>query len=239
VIIMGAGFIGCEFANDLAAAGHAVAVVDPGARPLAALLPAPASAQLQAALSALGVRWHWGTTVAAVNAQAGGTLLAGLANGQELAADLVLSAVGLRADMALATAAGLRCERGIVVSAHLQTSADDVYALGDSAQYAHGRTMPYVMPILTAAKALAATLAGQRSPAVFPLMPIAIKTPALPLVVAPPEPGQAGEWTSHEDGVWQFLSPRGQALGFALAGRQTARRAEQSKLLQIAWQPIV
>ncbi|MEO6852588.1 MAG: FAD-dependent oxidoreductase, partial [Rhodoferax sp.] len=57
VAIMGAGLIGCEFANDLAGAGYAVAVVDPSDRPLAALLPPTASAQLQAALTGLSVQW--------------------------------------------------------------------------------------------------------------------------------------------------------------------------------------
>ena len=54
VLIMGAGLIGCEFANDLAAAGHPVTVVDPGARPLAALLPVGASTALSEALQAIG-----------------------------------------------------------------------------------------------------------------------------------------------------------------------------------------
>ncbi len=55
IVILGAGLIGCEFANDLAAAGHAVTVVDPGSRALAALLPEDASLALQGALGALGV----------------------------------------------------------------------------------------------------------------------------------------------------------------------------------------
>ena len=95
----------------------------------------------------------------------------------------MLSAIGLRADTRLAGAAGLACERGIVVDACLQTSAPGIYALGDCAQYASAgqRTLPYVMPIMNAAKALAATLAGTPTPVVFPLMPVSVKTPALPI----------------------------------------------------------
>jgi rubredoxin-NAD+ reductase len=115
VLIMGAGLIGCEFANDLAQAGYRVSVVDPGARALAALLPEAASGALQQALEALGVRFYWGTTVRAVNAASGaGGLAVSLASGEELAAHGVLSAVGLRADTLLAQAAGLQVDRAIV-----------------------------------------------------------------------------------------------------------------------------
>ena len=122
VVIMGAGLIGCEFANDLAASGVRVTVVDPAPRPLAALLPLQASAQLQQALADLGVQWQLGTTVASVDrrdrddhlaheaatdaaAAPAAPLSVQLANGQTLSADAVLSAIGLRADTTLARAA--------------------------------------------------------------------------------------------------------------------------------------
>jgi rubredoxin-NAD+ reductase len=121
--------------------------------------------------------------------------------------------------------------------------------LGDSAQYGPGRwdaeaapgslprqptggrTLPYVMPIMSAAKALAATLAGQRTEVVFPLMPVAVKTPALPMVVAPPAPGTPGQWLHAEPGLWQFNDAQGLRRGFVLTGAQTPRRGEQSKLV--------
>lgn len=263
VLIMGAGLIGCEFANDLAAAGYRVTVVDPSTGPMTALLPASASAQLQQALAGLGVRWHFGATVKSVNwektrvskavaesarvHQVESVLQVELSNGSLALVDIVLSAIGLRSDMALAQAAGLVCERGIVVDATLQTSSPQIYALGDAAQYATGmwgvaadaattsvagaRTMPYVMPIMSAARALAATLAGTPTAVAFALMPVAIKTPALPIVVAAPAPGTAGEWRSQASGQWQFMDGQHQVRGFALTGTQTARRAEQAKLV--------
>jgi rubredoxin-NAD+ reductase len=242
IIIMGAGLIGCEFANDLAQAGHRVQVVDPSTRPLAALLPEPAGLQLQEALGTLGVVWHFGATVQAVDTREPAdtadtdlpALTVQLSNGQTLPADAVLSAIGLRADTALASAAGLACERGIVVDAYLQTSAPQVYALGDGAQYASAgqRPLPYVMPIMQAAKALAATLAGTPTPLVFPLMPVAIKTPALPIVVAAAHPAQAGSWVADDEashGLWRFLDPQGVQRGFVLTGTQTTRRMEQAR----------
>lgn len=231
IVIMGAGLIGCEFANDLIGSGFEVTVVDPSASPMAALLPAGLSEALREALADQGVVWHFGTTVHRVDhhSEPGGALRVQLANGEILTADVVLSAIGLRADLRLAQAAGLACERGIVVDAQLQTSAPHVYALGDGAQYANGRTLPYVMPIMHAGKALAATLAGQPSPVQFPLMPVAIKTPALPLVVAPAAPGTAGQWAQSEPGVWLFTDTDHAVKGFALSGPQTSRRAELAK----------
>lgn len=240
VLIMGAGLIGCEFANDLIQGGHTVHVVDPTERPLAALLPAGASAQIRAALQALGVVWHFGTTVQALNHGAGATgLTATLGDGNGVAADLVLSAIGLRADTALAQTAGITCERGVVVDELLQTSAAQVFALGDCAQYASAgaRTLPYVMPIMNAARALAATLAGTPTPLVFPLMPVSIKTPALPTVVAAPHPALAGSWVAEAldaeaalaGGAWRFMDADGQQRGFVLCGKQSTRRMELAK----------
>ena len=251
IVIMGAGLIGCEFANDLINAGYQVSVVDPASRPLAALLPEAASEQLRQALQDLGVQWHFGTTVQAVNhvvsqtvnqtdKDAESALQVTLANGQTIPADVVLSAIGLRADTCLASTAGLACERGIQVDAALQTSVPNVYALGDSAQYASAgnATLPYVMPIMNAARALAQTLAqtltGQKTEVVFPVMPVAVKTPALPLMIAPPAMGSKGQWTSAEPNVWQFNNEQNVVTGFVLAGAQTAKRAEMVKLLQAA-----
>lgn len=247
IVIMGAGLIGCEFANDLINAGYQVSVVDPASRPLGALLPEAASEQLRQALQDLGVLWHFGTTVQAVNqvisqAEKGAesALQVTLANGQTISADVVLSAIGLRADTRMALAAGLACERGIQVDGALQTSAPNVYALGDSAQYASAgnATLPYVMPIMNAARALAQTLAststGKRTDVVFPIMPVAVKTPALPLMIAPPAMGSAGQWTSSEPNVWQFNNALNVTIGFVLAGAQTSKRAEMVKLLQAA-----
>ena len=244
VLIMGAGLIGCEFANDLAAAGCKVTVVDPAPGPISALLPQEASTQLRDALVAIGVDWHFGVTVQAVNHCTGGigpALQATLSNGVQVPADLVLSAIGLRADTTLAHAAGLACDRGILVDSCLQTSAPHIHALGDAAQYATGtwdkatvsggRTLPYVMPIMAAAKALAATLTGQRTELVFPLMPVAIKTPALPIVVAAAAPGSTAQWRAVEPGLWQQIDAQGHVRGFVLSGRQTSRRAEQSRLV--------
>ncbi|MES2973040.1 MAG: FAD-dependent oxidoreductase [Pseudomonadota bacterium] len=232
VLIMGAGLIGCEFANDLAGAGHKVSVVDPGPRPLAALLPEQAGDSLRLSLESIGVTWHFGTAAQAVDRQ-GDALRVQLSDGQVQLTDVVLSAVGLRADMRLAQSAGIACDRGILVDTALQTSAPDVYALGDCAQYASAgsRTLPYVMPIMAAARALAATLAGKRTDVQFALMPVSVKTPAYPIVVASPVPGTQGTWHNADEGLWHFVDESLGRRGFVLAGRQTSRRAEMAREL--------
>lgn len=237
VLIIGAGLIGCEFANDLAAAGHGVHVIDPACRPLAAHLPEAASQALMSALGRLGVTWHFGQTVKRIAASERGAVTAVLSNGTELEADLVLGATGLRPDTRLAEAAGIRCARGIIVDECLETSAVGVYAIGDAAQYAFAGdvTLPYVMPILQAAKALGMTLAGQRKSVKFPVMPVSVKTPVLPVVVATPSPGVEGAWDCLPDGqglAWGFFGPSGHLFGFALLGEQTARRAAVIKTIQ-------
>jgi rubredoxin-NAD+ reductase len=227
VLIMGAGLIGCEFANDLAGAGFQVQVVDPSPRPLAMLLPEDASRQLAQALSALGVGWHWDSSVTSVK-QHDGALETSLNNGTALTVDMVLSAIGLRANTDWLRASGLYCDRGVLVNHTLQTSDPQVYALGDVAQYASAdnRTLPYVMPIMTAARALGATLAGKPTEVVFPVMPVAVKTPAYPLLLASPPPQAAGAWVLAEEGVWRFQNAQAQCMGFVLGGGKTSMRAK-------------
>jgi NAD(P)H-nitrite reductase large subunit len=105
-------------------------VVDPLDGPLAALLPQQAGAQLRDALSELNVTWHFGAKVKAVDRFADGAdmrLRISLSDGTQVHTDQILSAIGLKANMSLAQAAGLACERGILVGSFLQTSAANVW----------------------------------------------------------------------------------------------------------------
>ncbi len=168
----------------------------------------------------------------AVEAAANGVRVA-LENGTAIDAEVVLSAIGLKPKLELARAAGLKINRGIVVDRHLETSAPGVHALGDCAEV-DGLVLPFVMPIMHAARALAANLAGKPAPLSYPAMPVLVKTPACPTIVAPPANGAAGEWkiTRTADGVKAlFVNSAGQALGFALNGAATAERAQLAKAL--------
>ncbi len=227
VVIIGGGLIGSEFANDLVVAGHHVEVIDIANQPLGRLLPPEGAALLQQKLAALGVTWHFGAGTQSVDRD-GDALRVTLDNGKTLAADIVLSAVGLKPRTDLARAAGLMVNRGIVVNRLLQTSDADIYALGDCMEI-ENLVMPYVMPIMHAARALGATLGGKSTAVTFPAMPVMVKTPACPTIVSPPAPGAAGEWKVEQtaDGVKSlFVDAAGKLLGFALNGAATAERAK-------------
>lgn len=231
VVLLGAGLIGCEFANDLAAAGYDVDLVDPAPNPLGRLLPAPAAERVRTALEDLGVRWHLGTTATAVSRVPGGLGVA-LANGVLLETDAVLSAIGLRPRIDLARRAGLTVSRGIVTDRFLATSAADVYALGDCAEV-DGQVLPFVAPIMHAARALACTLTGTPTAVVYPAMPVVVKTPAMPVVVAPPASAE-GAWEVEiaEDGVdARFVNSAGALAGFALVGTSTNRKQALARQL--------
>ena len=232
IAIIGAGLIGCEFANDLAAAGYAVTVIDPTAYPLSGLMPEQAGQQLLAPLAELGVTWRFGVAVKAVNEYLLGYALT-LTDDSILHADLVLSAVGLRSRIELARNAGLTVNRGIVVDGQLRSSDADIYALGDCAEI-EGRLLPYVLPIMHAARALAQVLAGEDMRVEFPAMPVVVKTPAHPVAVVPVARDALGAWQVIANGQGiklGFVDTQNQLRGFALTGVYAAERSEMAKQL--------
>ena len=229
VAIMGGGLIGCEFANDLALAGYKVAVIDPGPYPIAGLLPEQAGRQLLEPLNNLGVSWHFGKTAQRVDAAGAGYTLA-LSDQSTVSADIVLSAMGLRPRIQLAKNAGLAVNRGIAVDEQLQSSDDAIFALGDCAEI-NGRTLPYVLPIMHAARALAKTLAGEDASVIFPPMPVVVKTPAHPIAVLPVPRDAAGTWTVLAEGQgirMGFFNPQNEMIGFALTGEYAKERSEMA-----------
>jgi len=232
VAIIGAGLIGCEFANDLAATGRGVEVIDIAGQPLPRLLPPEGGALLRDKLAAIGVTWHLGTGVKSVDSANDDVRLT-LDGGATIEVDVVLSAVGLRPKLDLARAAGLEVNRGIVVNRHLETNAQGVYALGDGAEV-EGHVLPFVMPIMHAARALAATLAGKRTAVTYPAMPVLVKTPACPTIVSPPASGAAGQWKIERIGGGVkavYVDGAGKTLGFALNGAATAERTTLAREL--------
>ena len=232
VAILGAGLIGCEFANDLVLGSYEVDVIDLAPQALGRLLPEAAAQALQAKLSAAGVRWHFATTVQSVD-RSGDSLSIALSNGTVINSDAFLSAVGLRPRIDLAQSAGIATGAGITVNRQLETSAKNVYAIGDCAEV-EGLVLPYVMPIMQAARALAPNLLGQATTLNYPAMPVMVKTPALATIVSPPAKGAVGHWKMNtvEGGLEaRFESSDGKLLGFALLGTATAQRGALTKEL--------
>lgn len=234
VTILGAGLIGCEFANDLKASGREVDLIDPTAWPLGRLLPQAVGDAYAQRLRDAGIGLRLRTSATAVTRRDGGGLRVQLAGGDAIDTDVVLSAVGLRPRNALAAAAGLRTGRGIVVDRFLRTSAPRIHALGDCAEV-EGLVLPFVMPIMHAARALAPTLCGTPTRLRYPAMPVVVKTPAAPLTVAPPPIDASGSWHCEDgaDGSLEatFVDAQGALLGFALLGGAPAARQALARRL--------
>ena len=230
VLIMGAGLIGCEYANDLSNGGFEVDVVAPSEIVLPNLLPVPAANAVQQGLEGLGVRFHLGPMVSRINVS-GDELQVVLSNGEEISTDIVVSAIGLRPRLDLAVKAGLQVNEGICVNRLLQTNEPDIYALGDCAEV-DGKVMLYVLPLMASARALAKTLAGTETEVKYGVMPVGVKTPVVPVVVAPP--ATQGEWTIEADGSDVKALCRdasGALLGYALTGACVADKMALNKEL--------
>jgi rubredoxin-NAD+ reductase len=236
VSIIGPGLIGCEFANDLINTGIAVSVIGPSKLPMEGLLPEPIATELKTTLSNVGVDWHLQNTVTTVNyaTTTNGYELT-LSNGDLVQADIVISAIGLSPNIELAKTIGIKVKRGIVTDEYLQTSQPNIYALGDCAEVA-GHNLLFIAPILAAAKALAKTLSGETTAVKYPAMPVAIKTPNYPLIVATPALLAKGAWQfeSAPSGFGikaVFTNDSAALLGFVLSGDMVSEKQALTKLL--------
>lgn len=232
IVVIGSGLVGTEYAHDLASAGFNLHMVGLEAQPLARLIPDECGQALIPALQELGVNLHLGKSVAQVEKTNNG-LTAILDDGTVLEADVVLSAVGLTPRTQLAKDAGLATARGIEVNRLLQTSDANIYALGDCAQV-DGLNLLYVLPLMNCARALAKTLAGTQTSVKYPVMPVMVKTPSLPIVTCPPALGAQGEWyisgqTPHFMAV--FKDSDDNLLGYALTGECVAEKIKLNKEL--------
>lgn len=232
VLIMGAGLIGCEFANDLSNGGYHVELVAPCEWVLPTMLPEKPARAVENGLRSLGVVFHFGPTVSSLKKVSDG-LEATLSNGEVVKTDIVISAIGLRPRTALAKAAGLEVNRGIKVNRTLETSAKNVYALGDCAEV-DGHVLLYVLPLMSCARALAQTLTGKPTAITYPAMPVGVKTPVTPLTFHPPIGGSEGQWEYEEEGNnvrAYFKNASGELRGFVLTGEATNDKAKLTKEL--------
>lgn len=226
VVILGAGLIGCEFANDLQNTGHQATVIDLAPQPLGRLLPEHVAHAFQQNLEETGIQFALSTTVDRVSKNSDESYTVTLANGQSFTADVVLSAVGLQPNTSVAQEAGIHTSRGIVTNTLMETNKTDIYALGDCAEV-NGLLLPYVMPIMQQARALAKTLSGENTQVHYPAMPVAVKTPAAPLTVLPVPQGVEATWETEEldDGmIAKALDQESTLRGFVLLGPTAAKQ---------------
>ncbi|MCX7644034.1 MAG: FAD-dependent oxidoreductase [Rhodobacteraceae bacterium] len=136
VTVIGGGFIGLETAAALAGTGRSVTVLEAAPRVLARVAAPETSARVEATLAGLGVTLRTGWVGRGWRRESD-RVTAIQGDGEEIACDLVLVGIGAEADTALARAAGIACNRGILTDAGLRTGAPHVWAIGDAAETPH------------------------------------------------------------------------------------------------------
>jgi 3-phenylpropionate/trans-cinnamate dioxygenase ferredoxin reductase subunit len=167
VVVIGAGFIGLEVAATAAKLGARTAVVEI-ARPMGRAVSPILSDFYAEAHRAFGAQLFLGVGVSAIRGADKAEELV-LTDGRVLPADLVLLGVGVTAEDALAREAGLECENGVVVDAHLTTSDPAISAIGDCAAFPNAMLgymtrLESIQNAVDQARCVAARLAGKPEP---------------------------------------------------------------------------
>jgi 3-phenylpropionate/trans-cinnamate dioxygenase ferredoxin reductase component len=173
IVIVGAGYIGLEVAAAAGSEGRHVTVLEAEERVLKRVTGASVSAFFDRVHRGRGVDIRLGARLAAIEGEKAVTAVRTEAN-ERLPADLVLIAVGARANDDLAAAAGLACRDGIVVDATARTAHPDIYAVGDctrfpSRRYSRALRLECVQNAIDQAKAAAASIL--QTPSVYDPVP--------------------------------------------------------------------
>jgi nitrite reductase (NADH) large subunit len=158
VIVIGGGLLGLEFASSLKKLGQQVEVVEMFPRLLPRQLDPDGATILKNRIASRGIDIVLGVkTVEILGRRTVSGIL--LDSGEELSGDLVLISAGMRSNTGLALEAGIKVNRGVVVNGYLRTSADDVYAIGDVAEF-EGRVYGIIPAALEQASIAAANILG-------------------------------------------------------------------------------
>ena len=139
VVVIGAGFIGLEFAATARIKGLEVDVVELGSRVMARAVTAEISDYFQERHTAAGIRIHLGVQATAIESDGAKVTGVSLSDGRHVPADLVVVGVGVLPNVELAEQAGLPVAAGIVVNEQLLTADPDISAIGDCALFASPR----------------------------------------------------------------------------------------------------
>ncbi|ROH76572.1 MULTISPECIES: nitrite reductase large subunit NirB [Lonsdalea] len=184
-VVIGGGVLGIEAAAGLALRGMTVTLLHRGPHLMDQQLDAFAAGLLRDSLSARGIHTLLqAKTVSYIGDASGHVQAVMLDDGRAIPAERVVVAAGVRPNISLALAAGLRCDRGIVVSSEMQTSDPHISAIGECCQ--PGTLTPgLVAPCWQQAETLAARLAGvsSSSPAMSNV-PLRLKVTGLNLFCA-------------------------------------------------------
>jgi nitrite reductase (NADH) large subunit len=158
VVVVGGGLLGLEAAYGLAKAGSQVTLIHLMDRLMERQLDAPAGELLKSLVERKGIEVLLNANTARLHGEARVEGVE-LVDGRRIDADAVIFAAGIRPNVALAKQAGLSVNRGIVVGDQLQTTAADIFALGECAEH-RGICYGLVEPAYEQARMLARHLAG-------------------------------------------------------------------------------
>jgi len=222
-VVIGGGLLGIEAAYGLARAGIEVTLVHVMDRLMERQLDAEGAEHLNAAIAAKGIRvlLNAETTEIIGSDRVEGI---GLSDGTRIGCGLVVMAVGVRADAALASAASLEVKRGILIDDTLETSAPGIYAIGECAEH-RGACYGLVEPAYEQAKVLARRLAGHEATYGGSVPAANLKVSGVPVFSAGDFIGEGAEILVTRDaglGAYRKLCVKGaQLVGAVLVGDTT------------------
>lgn len=167
VVVIGAGFIGLEFAATARIKRLEVDVLELAPRVMARAVTAEVSDYFQARHREAGIRIHLGVQATSIEAEGGRVTGVSLSDGRHLPADLVVVGVGVLPNIELAAEAGLPVAAGIIVDEYLSTADPNISAIGDCALFASPRfggsqRLESVQNATDHARCLAARLTGDK-----------------------------------------------------------------------------
>jgi NAD(P)H-nitrite reductase large subunit len=134
VLQMGAGFIGCIIMESLAARGVKLTVVEMGDRMVPRMMTEGAGNMIKQWCEKKGVAVHTGAKVNSIEKGADGALVANLSTGDKIAADLIISATGVKPNIGFLQGTEVKTAAGVLVNDKMQTNVADIYAAGDVAE---------------------------------------------------------------------------------------------------------
>jgi NADPH-dependent 2,4-dienoyl-CoA reductase/sulfur reductase-like enzyme len=137
VVQMGAGFIGCIIMEALAARGVQLTVVEMGDRMVPRMMGPVAGNMIREWVEAKGVQVFTGAKVEAIESHANAAsahVTVRLSSGQNIPADLVISATGVKPCIEFLKGSDITCLQGVLTDEHLQTNVEGIYAAGDCAE---------------------------------------------------------------------------------------------------------
>jgi len=227
-VILGGGLLGLDTSSALLNYGLEITVVEALPRLLPRQLDHEGAAVLQARLEAQGLHFAIGDLCTAIEGDDRVERVL-LKNGQVLPADMVVISAGVRSNTALAREADIACNRGVIVDERMRTSAPDVYAVGDVAEF-NGVTWAIIPAALAQARVAAAQVVGDTEVVYEEIVPsTTLKVSGIDLTsigeVNPEQPGFV-QVRDSANGIYRKAVLReGRIVGAILLGDRNGARA--------------